>query len=36
MLAAVDQSLLYAAGNVSSDAVAYVVNTNSGQPTSME
>ena len=36
VLAAVDQSLLYAAGNVSSDAVAYVVNTNSGQPTSME
>jgi outer membrane protein OmpA-like peptidoglycan-associated protein len=36
VLAAGDQSLLSAAGNDSADAVAYVVNTNTGQPASVE
>jgi outer membrane protein OmpA-like peptidoglycan-associated protein len=36
VLAAGDQSMLYAAGNDSTNAVAYVVNTNTGQPASVE
>jgi len=36
VLAAGDQSLLSAAGNDSTNAAAYVVNTNTGQPASVE
>jgi outer membrane protein OmpA-like peptidoglycan-associated protein len=36
VLAAADQSLLYAAGNHSTNAVAYVVNTNTGQSARVE